>query len=97
VRLEPGSDLEVGTQFELSIYGASGEEPLVLQARVLRDDGPQGFAVTFEDLAPETRQRIEQLVAGLPKIESLKGEEAVPGALVVATAAPADAADRGER
>jgi len=76
MRVEPHPGLEVGKALRLAIYGTAREEPFVVLARVVRNDGDDGVGLRFEQLAAGVAARLESLVAGLPSVESLHGEEA---------------------
>jgi hypothetical protein len=75
MRLEPQNELEVGAKFRLAIYGAPTEEPFVVRARVVRNDGDDGVGLRFEQIASGVAARLESLVASLPSVESLHGGE----------------------
>jgi hypothetical protein len=76
MRVEPHPGLEEGKALRLAIYGAPREDPFVVLARVVRNDGDDGVGLRFEQLAAGVAARLESLVAGLPSVESLHGEEA---------------------
>jgi hypothetical protein len=76
MRIEPSSDLEVGTRLELAIYGAPREEPFIVRAMVVRNDGDEGVGLRFENIPSGVAARLESLVASLPSVESLQGTEA---------------------
>ena len=71
IRVEPNAVLAVGDDIQLAIHGSSREEPFLVDARVVRDDGERGMALQFESLDPEARVRLESLIESLPAIESL--------------------------
>jgi hypothetical protein len=75
MRLEPQSQLEVGAKLRLAIYGEPTEEPFVVRARVVRNDGDDGVGLRFEQVASGVGARLESLVASLPSVESLHGGE----------------------
>jgi len=75
MRIEPHPGLEVGTGLRLAIYGAPREEPFIVRARVVRNDRDDGVGLRFEQLASGVAVRLESLVASLPSVESLHGEE----------------------
>ena len=57
------------------MFGAPREEPILVRAEVTRaDDGAYGLA--FVDVGAEAASRLEKLVAHLPSVESLEGDEA---------------------
>jgi hypothetical protein len=75
LRVEGSPDLEVGQRLRLAVFGAPREEPILVRAQVTRaEDGSYGLQ--FEDVGAEAASRLETLVAHLPSVESLEGEEA---------------------
>jgi hypothetical protein len=83
MRVEPNPQLVPGKRMRLAIYGAAREEPFMVTATVLRNDGDAGVAVQFEALAPAVAARLEALVGQLPAVESLHhGEPESVGTVV---------------
>ena len=76
MRTEPHTGLEVGTKLQLAIYGAAREEPFIVRAMVVRNDGDEGVGLRFEYIPGDVAARLESLVASLPSVESLHGTEA---------------------
>jgi hypothetical protein len=68
-------DLLTGRVLQLAIYAAPGEPPISVRARVVRNDGPAGVALRFDELSRGAARRIEELVARLPSVEPLQGGE----------------------
>jgi hypothetical protein len=75
MRIEPHPGLEIGTKLRLAIYGAPREEPFVVRASVVRNDGDDGVGLRFEEIASGVAARLESLVTRLPSVESLHGGE----------------------
>jgi hypothetical protein len=75
MRIEPHRGLEIGTKLRLAIYGSPREEPFVVRARVVRNDGDDGVGLRFEEIASGVAARLESLVTRLPSVESLHGGE----------------------
>lgn len=71
MRVEPHVDLVPDSSVQLAIYGDSREEPLVVSARIRRDDGSAGIYLSFTDLDEVGAARIEAMVGRLPALESL--------------------------
>lgn len=65
----------MGAKVRIAIYGGSREEPFLLSAHVIRDDGNEGIALRFEHVEESTAARLEELVAGLPSVERLADGE----------------------
>jgi hypothetical protein len=85
MRVEPGSDLRVGAELRLAIYGSTREEPLIVRAFVARDDGREGLAIRFH-AGEAARDRLRALVSALPAIESLAAAGGEPATVVVSKA-----------
>jgi hypothetical protein len=83
VRILGGDGLAPGMTLRLALYGGDSDAPFVLDARVIRNEGPAGTALAFEALTPETHDRLARLCESLPEIDSLEGEEASAGRVVV--------------
>jgi len=76
MRIEPHPGLEVGKTLRLAIYGVPSEDPFLVRARVVRNNGDDGVGLRFEQVTGAVAARLESLVAGLPSVESLQGGEA---------------------
>jgi len=76
MRVEPHPQLEMGKALRLAIYAAPREEPFIVRATVVRNDGEEGVGLHFEQVEGRVAARLESLVAGLPSVESLHGGEA---------------------
>jgi hypothetical protein len=66
MRVAPDSDLGVGDDFKLVVYGPAGAAPLLLRARVTRDDGSAGCVLSFRELPPETAAELQRWTELLP-------------------------------
>ncbi len=86
LRVEQHPALSVGEQVRLAIPAAPPEEPVVVTARVARDDGDSGLALVFESVESGDKARLERIISRHPAIESLAPEEA--GGIVVANLLP---------
>jgi hypothetical protein len=83
MRIEQHPDLKVGDHFEVALHGPNPGHPIHVQARIVRDDGPQGLGVAFEDMDRKHAAALEKIVACLPDVESLEdGEAAGLGAIL---------------
>ena len=78
MRVTPNENLRVGDYLRLGIYGKAGQDPLLVEALVVRNDGPRGVALHFEWMEPSAPQRLEDLIAGLPSIEALQYDKTQP-------------------
>ncbi len=75
MRVDPQPDLMPGMKLSLAVYGDAREEPLVVAAEVIRNEGPEGVALQFENVPQEIGERLENLVLSLPGVESLQEGE----------------------
>jgi hypothetical protein len=83
MRVESHPELHVGEHVRLALYGHPREEPSIVEATVVRDDGARGAALRFDPMPAVVERRIEALVASLPGVESLaEGETEALGAVV---------------
>ena len=81
--VEQNLELRVGEETKLAIFGREDEEPILVRARVVRED-ESGVALEFVDVAAGDPERLEALVAGLPAVERLADGEAGAMGTVVA-------------
>jgi PilZ domain-containing protein len=82
MRIERVEDLAVGAKLALAIQISAREEPAVVEAEVVRDDGDHGMALHFDWVAPEAKRRIERLLATLPAIEPLQEDARRQGTIL---------------
>lgn len=68
IRIEAGPSLAVGQQLRLAIEMGGRSEPVIVTARVSRDDGRRGLALRFESIEGDGERRLEQLVSRLPQL-----------------------------
>ena len=59
----PHADLEEGDAVDLEIHSSTTDVSVAVSARVLRDDGPRGLALVFEDLSDDDRDGLGSLLA----------------------------------
>jgi c-di-GMP-binding flagellar brake protein YcgR len=76
MRVEATPELAIGDRLHLAIYGEPDEEPFLVWAEVVRDDGEKGLAIDFDELHPVIAEKLEKLVVSLPAVESLHDDEA---------------------
>jgi hypothetical protein len=82
LRVGPHPDLSVGSWVSIALYGRSREEPLLIDAEVLREDAGGGFGLRFGPMQPEQRGWLERLLQKLPDLEAL-GDEGVEADRIV--------------
>lgn len=75
MRVAPHPGLSQGDRVRLAIEGGGRLEPVVVSARVLRDDGERGLALRFEEIEGGGEARLEEIVRGLPAVEALESED----------------------
>lgn len=75
MRVEPNSALQPGASLRLALYTSAREQPFMVRARVLRNDGSDGVAIAFDNPNEAVTTRIERMVASLPAVEPLQGGE----------------------
>lgn len=68
MRVAPGPALRVGEELRLALHDAGEPVPLVLRARVVRDEGERGHVLQFGSLDARERHYLERLLAGLPAL-----------------------------
>ena len=71
IRIARQPGMVVGQRLALGLYGAAGRAPLVIEATVVCDHGARGLGIAFQDVKPEQRRLLEELVATLAPLESL--------------------------
>jgi hypothetical protein len=74
VRIVGAPDLAVGSAATLALYGGEREEPVVVEATVLRDDGAAGVTFTFRSLSESQQRGVEKLLEGVAHLESLRDD-----------------------
>jgi hypothetical protein len=79
MRIEPVEGLVVGSRLELAVQLSPREEPFLVEATVLRDDGELGLALQFAWIAPEDQERLIELLEKLPSIEGLQDDSRSQG------------------
>ena len=89
MRVAPNPALFVGQQLRVALYGSPGETPLVVDARVIRDDGERGLVLHFGTVPESAARYLEKLLDVLPILDG--GRSPAPG-LVVSEILDADEA-----
>jgi len=78
MRVAQDTDLVIGSQLRLAIYGTRGADPVVVSAGVVRHDSNSGIGLEFGPLEPDAVARLQAIVDSLPKI----GGSDAPGTVV---------------
>jgi hypothetical protein len=89
VRIVGHAGLEVGSDVTIALYGGRREEPVVIEATVVRDDGEDGMALAFKPVSTSQGRAIEKLIAGLPPVEFLCDGDKEQDGVVIAKVTPA--------
>ena len=71
IRVARQLGLTPGGKLRLALFDTPHQEPLILSAEVSRDDSGSGLFLHFVDLSTEMTDRIEEIVARLPAVESI--------------------------
>jgi hypothetical protein len=91
MRVDPHPGLSVGDALRIALYARTGDPPLVVSAKVGRDDGDEGLALQFRDLSRAAEDYIGRMVESLPYIEAREADD--EGESVVVS----EILDRGSR
>jgi len=77
MRVEPNDSLLPGDDLLVAVHARARSEPLVVNARVSRDDGPDGLVLEFHDLCNETEVYLNKMVNLLPMLgtKSVDGDQ----------------------
>ena len=86
--VQPSPDLSLGSSLSLAFGANNRAAPLLIDAVVERDDGDRGLWLRFEEVQPETKRRLEALIADLPAIDTLDEDGCEPVRVVLAEALP---------
>ena len=73
MRVDPTPDLSVGQQLQIAIHAGPGQTPLVVQAAVVRDDGPRGLGLRFVALDEAAERYLAKMVDSLPDPDATGG------------------------
>jgi hypothetical protein len=82
MKIEPIDGLGLGAKLALAVQLSAREEPVLVEATVVRDDGESGLALRFDWMAPESRRKIERLVDTLPAIQGLQADTKQQGTIL---------------
>jgi hypothetical protein len=83
MRIELERSIELSDRLHLAVYGSAEEEPFLVWATVERIAGTDGMYLRFDELHPMIADQLEQVVAGLPSVESLHDNETTAMGTVV--------------
>jgi hypothetical protein len=66
MRVDPHPALSLGDDLQIALHVGPGTEPLVVRARVERDDGEEGLVLQFRDLSAGAAEYLGKIVDFLP-------------------------------
>lgn len=75
IRVAPHPALCLGASLRLGFAVGDGDAPLVVDAAVVRSDGPRGTVLSFDWIDGTAQKRLCHLVEGLPPVACPEGEE----------------------
>jgi len=75
MRVESHELLDVGDDLRLALHVRARAEPLVVQARVERDDGEEGMMLGFHGLTESAENYLRKMVTFLPILAARGGDE----------------------
>jgi len=93
MRVEPNPALHPGDSLRLAVYISARDQPFMVRARVMRNDGPDGVAIEFDNPPEAVAAKIERMVASLPAVEPLQGGESDALGAVVGQVLESDSPD----
>jgi hypothetical protein len=70
MRVDPSPELVVGNELRIALHVRARSEPLVVDARVERDDGEAGVLLGFRELSDSAREYLDKMVSFLPILAS---------------------------
>jgi hypothetical protein len=82
MRIEPTPGLGVGDILRVALHVTSDGQPLVVSARVHRDDGAAGLALRFTGLNEAARLCLEEMLGTLPAIVESNDSDTGAGVVV---------------
>ena len=68
MRVEPNDSLVPGDDLLVAVHIGARSEPMVVNARVTRDDGEEGLVLSFYDISRECENYLNKMVGQLPDL-----------------------------
>ena len=84
VRLSGCPGFDAGVRITLAIFGSAREEPIILEAAVIRSAANGEMGVAFDPLSPGHQQALEKLLNSYPVLDALHREDSDAGRTIVA-------------
>ena len=91
MRIDPHPTLSIGDELSIAVHLRALEAPMVIQARVERDDGDRGMLLQFHGLPEATAERLGRTVDSLPILavdEATEADEAIVVSEILELEAP---------
>jgi hypothetical protein len=82
MRVEPHADVRLGDEVRIGLHVRAREKPLVLSARVARDEGDRGLVLQWERLDAEARDTLTRMIDYLPVVATREGSDEGSGVVV---------------
>jgi hypothetical protein len=70
IRVDPHPALKIDSTLRLALAGAGDAKQIMVDARVIRDDGENGVALHFDWVEPRSEESLRLLIERLPTIEA---------------------------
>jgi len=88
LRVDPHPALAIGSSLRLSLTGAVNDEKILVDARVIRDDGENGVALHFDWIEPKSEKTLHALIGQLPAIEAPSADPKQRSGIVLTSLIP---------
>jgi len=75
MRVDSHDSIDVGDELQVALHVGTSSEPLVVQARVERDDGDQGMMLSFHGLSETAESYLDKQVGFLPILAARGGDQ----------------------
>ena len=82
MRVDPAPGVNVDDELRIALHVPDSPQPLVVSARITRDDGEAGMALQFVDLTDLARECLEGMIHSLPSISEPDGKDEGAGVIV---------------
>jgi hypothetical protein len=82
MRVDPSPEVSVGDELRIALHVRAREKPVVVRARVSRDDGEDGLVLQFRELSPSAERYLRRMVDFLPILAVRAEGEAGSGVIV---------------
>jgi hypothetical protein len=88
LRVEPHPALTVGSTLRLALAGTTDASQVLVDARVIRDDGENGIALHFDWIEPKGKEPLRALLRRLPAIETASANAKQRSGVVLTSVIP---------